>query len=324
MKKFLLSVVALSAFVSVKAQTCSQIFISEYVEGYGNNKAIEIYNPSSSPIGLEGNYRLVRFDNGSSEAATNATTQVQVSLGNHVLAPHEAWVIALDQRDPNGTGTTAPIDSALEAVADTFLCPDYNVSKVMFFNGNDGLAIQKNVSGTWTDVDIFAAAGDAGMTGNNGTGGWGSQFPYDNATGVDAWTLNHTLIRKHTVEQGVTVNPNPFIVSQEWDSLHVDTYTNLGTHTCDCYVAGVNNIEKVASVKMYPNPTNTGVFTVAASEKIEAVLVYTIAGEKVIQKEGNKMEKQVSIETGELAKGMYLVKVVFSNNRTQIMKLSVN
>ena len=43
-------VLTLSAFVN--AQDCSELFISEYLEGSGNNKGIEIYNPTTQPIEL--------------------------------------------------------------------------------------------------------------------------------------------------------------------------------------------------------------------------------------------------------------------------------
>ena len=36
------------------AQDCSDLFISEYVEGPAQNNAIEIYNPTSSSIDLSG------------------------------------------------------------------------------------------------------------------------------------------------------------------------------------------------------------------------------------------------------------------------------
>ena len=34
------------------AQDCTELFISEYVEGSHNNKALEIYNPTDTDIDL--------------------------------------------------------------------------------------------------------------------------------------------------------------------------------------------------------------------------------------------------------------------------------
>ena len=229
MKKLLLSVFALSAYLTVNAQ-CSDIFISEYVEGSGNNKALGIFNPTIYPINLNNQYRLVRYNNGTSAAAGEANAQAMISLGNHVIAPGDEWVIVIDQRNASGTGQNAPADVALQAVADTFLCPDYNLSYSMYFNGNDAVSIQKTLDGgtTWNYVDIFGMMGDAAMV----TGvSWSDQFPYDGSVGT-WWTKDHTLIRKANVQHGVTSNPSPeFIVTAEWDSLPKNTFTQLGTHT---------------------------------------------------------------------------------------------
>ena len=45
------------------AQGCDNVFISEYIEGWGNNKAIEVYNPTSAAIDLS-DYRLERYSMG--------------------------------------------------------------------------------------------------------------------------------------------------------------------------------------------------------------------------------------------------------------------
>ena len=42
----------------INAQDCSDIFISEYVEGSYNNKAIELYNPTNEAIDLSKYSRL--------------------------------------------------------------------------------------------------------------------------------------------------------------------------------------------------------------------------------------------------------------------------
>ena len=53
MRKILLSISMLFA-MSANAQLldCSELFISEYIEGPGNNNAIEIYNPTNASIDL--------------------------------------------------------------------------------------------------------------------------------------------------------------------------------------------------------------------------------------------------------------------------------
>jgi predicted extracellular nuclease len=51
MKKLLLSIFGFVATLNFAQAQCNELFISEYVEGTSNNKAIEIYNPTSNSIG---------------------------------------------------------------------------------------------------------------------------------------------------------------------------------------------------------------------------------------------------------------------------------
>ena len=48
---------------------CSELFISEYVEGSGSNKYIEIFNPTSSAVDLTGS--VSNYSNGSSTATSS-------------------------------------------------------------------------------------------------------------------------------------------------------------------------------------------------------------------------------------------------------------
>ncbi|MBM3417543.1 MAG: hypothetical protein FJY17_01305, partial [Bacteroidetes bacterium] len=74
MKKSLLAVLIFTSGFTF-AQNCSKIFISEYVEGWSNNKALEIYNPTSVPVNLN-EYFVSRYSNG----ATTATVLNSVQL----------------------------------------------------------------------------------------------------------------------------------------------------------------------------------------------------------------------------------------------------
>ena len=62
MKKTLLLILAMTIGQFMIAQDCSELFISEYVEGSGNNKAIEIYNPTDQNLALD-DYNLTKYTN---------------------------------------------------------------------------------------------------------------------------------------------------------------------------------------------------------------------------------------------------------------------
>ncbi|TAE50313.1 MAG: lamin tail domain-containing protein, partial [Bacteroidetes bacterium] len=40
---------------------CTDLFFSEYLEGSSNNKAVEVYNPTASPVNLAG-YKIYRYN----------------------------------------------------------------------------------------------------------------------------------------------------------------------------------------------------------------------------------------------------------------------
>ena len=298
MKKQLLTIILLAfAGLSAKAQ-CNEIFISEYVEGTANNKAIELYNPSASAIALNNNYRMVRYNNGTTAAAGEANPQAIINLGTHVMQPHSTWVIVLDQRDPLGTGNNIPVDLALQALADTFLCPSYVTNYVMYFNGNDAMSLQKTTDGgtTWNYIDIFGMMGDIAMASSQS---WSDQFPYDGSAGA-WWTVNHTLIRKSSVTTGVTVNPSPeFIVTAEWDSLPNNTWSNLHTHVCNCG----NSFNQVSYAVV--NCNNAGSITVTGVTFGTGPYQYSIDG---------GVTYQSSTLFSGLSTGLYHLVVMDANN----------
>lgn len=98
MQKVLLSFGFALLTASLFAQ-CDELFISEYVEGYANNKALEIYNPTTEAIDLSA-YSLCRFSNGATtvepEPASEATI---VTLPQVMLDPNDVFVVVLDMQD---------------------------------------------------------------------------------------------------------------------------------------------------------------------------------------------------------------------------------
>jgi predicted extracellular nuclease len=107
------------------------LLITEYVEGSGNNKALEIYNGTEDFIDL-GSYTIERYANGT-------TTPVSIALQSVGLDAGETWVIAHPLADP-----------AVLALADQ---TDGNIN----FNGDDALVLV--FAGTQV-VDSFGRVGE--------------------------------------------------------------------------------------------------------------------------------------------------------------------
>jgi hypothetical protein len=90
---------------------CTELFISEYVEGTSNNKAIEIYNPTPFAVDLAG-YRVETWNNGAA-----APTNSQNLTGT--LEPEDVFVLVNALAVP-----------ALSQAGDL-------ISQATWFNGND-------------------------------------------------------------------------------------------------------------------------------------------------------------------------------------------
>ncbi|WP_217423916.1 ExeM/NucH family extracellular endonuclease [Agromyces sp. Marseille-P2726] len=114
---------------AAEAAAPTELFISEYVEGSSNNKAIEIYNGTEASVDLS-QYRLRQYSNG------NTTTSLNVVL-NGTLASGDAFVFAQSTAGP-----------AILAVAD-------QTTTTGLFNGNDALVLVKGE----TVVDSFGQVG---------------------------------------------------------------------------------------------------------------------------------------------------------------------
>jgi hypothetical protein len=309
----------------IYGQSCADLFISEYVEGSGNNKAIEIYNPTDEPIDLSA-YQLVRYSNG-------GTTPNPVALSG-IIEPKDVFVAVLDKRDPNGTGQEQPVFAELQALADTFLCPVYEVNKMMYFNGNDAVTLEKVGGGVI--VDIFARVGspdpDNGWTNITDTtityssGGVPTTYTIENYIVGPlfwlSWTKDHTLIRKATVTEGVTQNPDVFNPSIQWDSIPENSFENLGFHDCECNSSAVSELVEGKDIIFYPNPVTGDMLNIEAIEKIHSVIVYNTSGQILMSRSYNGI-LQTAISTAELKTGVYFVKVGFGDQSQFVKKIMI-
>ena len=296
MKKNLL-LIAVIFTSNLSAQDCADLFISEYVEGSGNNKALEIYNPTSSTIDLS-DYIVIRYSNG----ATSASASNAVQLVGSIL-PNDVHVGVISKLNSSGSGQDVPVDMALQSKADEFYCPDYNVSNAWYWNGNDAIVLAKgsiNEITNATIIDVFGRVGE-----DPGSGAWTA----DTASGFTQgawWTMNHTLIRKSSVLVGDTDPIDLFNPSAEWDSIPEDSWGDLGVHECDCSnMSSIRDAQNI-SYKIYPNPVQQGdIVSIASLNSIKNVFITNILGEQ--------SKSYNSINTSGLAIGSYIIHIEFIN-----------
>lgn len=198
MKK--LYILLLSLITTASFSQATDLFFSQYGEGSGNNKFLEIYNGTGQDVDLS-NYAFPNANGGSD--------------GNHeywnefpegaIVANGDVYVIAHPSASDEITATADHLHQWLS-------------------NGDDGYAL---VVGTEEQYSIIDFIGDFG---DDPGDGW-------DVAGVEEATKNHTLTRKSSVCQGnpdwdasrgTNEEDSEWIVTEQNDS------TGLGSHVAEC------------------------------------------------------------------------------------------
>jgi hypothetical protein len=318
MKSILLSVLTVLSF-TLNAQ-CDELFFSEYVEGWSNNKALEIYNPTDQDIDLA-NYRIDRYSNGSTSASAN-----QKLVLNGTIRAKSVFVVVIDKRDPNGEGQEAPVWDDLQAKANAFFGSDYNVNNSLYFNGDDGVVL-------W-NIDLNIPADIIGKIGERpGSDGWNNVAPsYDSGkNGQAGWTKDHSLIRKSSVEFGDYDGNDAFNVGAQWDSIPAvvrdnegkifGNWESLGVHESACGNAvGIDEV-LAKSIKIFPQPSTDGEVTFSSASNINALSILDITGKTVFASTPNLSETTVS--TINFHSGYYIASLQLSNGYTIAKKFVI-
>jgi hypothetical protein len=336
MKKFLLFFASLLSAGAIIAQTdCSDLFMSEYVEGWNNNKSLELYNPTGAPITLDNIYRLIRWSNG----AINSDEDMQYVLP--LVGTIDSYKVMVMIQDTVPDGQDTMVWPALRKKA-TWLAPfAYNTvpptqgGNVVFWNGDDAISLQKKINDQWVDIDIFGEIGVKPKAGGTGTlGAWTDTKPY--WTGVGKYlTMNKTLVRKHTIKHGVdrqtmihygdsmTGNdPNSFYALLEYDSLPSNTFDSLGNHWCDCKNAqSLGSMNKHIDLVVNPNPVSGGQFTLSSTLPFISIEVVSMIGRSVYSQNFSHPQRDARVMLNNLPVGVYFVKVLYGDNQSGIKKI---
>ena len=187
------------------------LYISEYGEGSGNNKYIEIFNGTGSTVDLS-SYSLKQSYNGAGWPIE--TTSVYYLALSGTLANNDVYVISA-------------IDANATILAQADLKITYSTSaaggKSIYFTGNDALGLFKND----VLIDVF---GDPSSS---------STIP---VAGFSTYGQDHTIVRKSTINNGNTnwvTSSGTNKTDSEWIGYPQDTWTYVGAHTVNTTLAPI-------------------------------------------------------------------------------------
>jgi hypothetical protein len=191
MKKQYVLFLILFAACSILFGQATDLFISEYIEGSSNNKAIEIFNGTGVAVNLS-NYTV--------KLATNGSATWTNTLAMHgTLANGDVYVIA-----------NASANAGIMAVADT-------TSTVTYYNGDDVIYLFHGE----TNIDCFGVLGTDPGTSWTVAGDTGGAL---NHTLVRKPTVTGPTTN-WAASAGTTVE------NSQWIEYPQDTITYLGSHT---------------------------------------------------------------------------------------------
>ena len=199
MKKIFVALSICMTVASVYAQDCSDLFFSEYVEGSGNNKGMEIYNATGQIIDV-GGYYVARYSNGNLTYDAGGITKLQ-----GFLQPRTTHLLVNGQT--TSTETSPACDPALQAMAQQL---DGGYPAPTYMNGNDAIALFKDPVGDgdkndFLVVDLFGIIGGGVQDSDEGWTDFTNQYAYkniyDSETG-DIVSQDSVFIQNYIVPEG--------------------------------------------------------------------------------------------------------------------------
>ncbi len=215
----------ISVTTSPLAVSATDLIISEYVEGSGFNKYLEIYNGTENSISLS-DYKVELYTNGASAVSSTYTLSGTLDTGSTLVLAHTGAVVY--------TGTV--------------VVPSPNVCN---FSGDDALALRKISTNSYIDI--------IGTIGRRPVPAWTSG---DLSTINKTLRRKSSVVNGMTVNPPDTIFTT---LATEWDVYPIDTVSDLGHHVMDgIYIFDnpsnfIVNSSTVSSITLgwTPNYTNS-------------------------------------------------------------------
>ncbi|XMB86022.1 endonuclease [Mycoplasmatota bacterium WC44] len=173
------------------------LIVSEFGEGSSNNKAIEITNIGEGTADLS-EYRLVFYFN-EDDSPTYLELEGSLSKGNVYIVVHSSFDFTL----------TEHLDGT-----------ESNIKKFgLRTNGDDEFSLEKNVDGSWIEIDVVGSVDERGL--------------------LNSWATDTTYVRNYNVD-----SPKDSFVIIEWEVKDIDDFSDLGNHS----TSGNDTVEPMITI----------------------------------------------------------------------------
>ncbi|MDC0204866.1 lamin tail domain-containing protein, partial [Flavobacteriales bacterium] len=203
----------------------TDIFISEYAEGSGTNKYIEIFNGTGQDVDLS-NYQLWKVTNGGSwpEYTFNLSS---------ILSNDHVYIVY---------SSSSNVDPIIAAAGDV------TWSQVTW-TGDDAVGLAK--SDNCPSGPCFTLIDAIGEDGPDPGNGW-------DVAGVTDATKDHTLVRKCSVTQGNTnwsLSSGTDALNSEWEVLPQNYWSDIDQHTFPCQSTAIYGCTDSTAINFDPLAT---------------------------------------------------------------------
>lgn len=362
MKKHYVLVSALLLAAATSRGQGTELFLSEYTEGAhqsgisynggvsnstGNERALEIFNPTSSSVSLN-TYSIRRYSNGSATATEEE--KLQRTTGANTLNSAAAFVYA------NGEATITAIRSKANQFASFpvgVATPNVTLLRggVAYHNGDDALGLVRwtgATAGTGTPilVDIFGVIGFQPLPagGGTGTGQWSGTNPLDppvngQTSAPLVASANQSLIRRATVSGGTRVSPPAatYNIADQWQAYSyafppggtsdaaAQSYSRLGEHNDYTGPFGTYAPLKVLEkfnngISVYPNPASGTAFVELKDVKVGSIVVMNNLGQSITAQPQGLSSEKITLDISNLKAGLYFVQFISKDGQTKLYK----
>jgi len=223
-------------------------------------------------------------------------------------------------------------DYDLVGKAGFYCSPIYDENRMMYFNGNDAVAL---IKGAAAAADYSNIVDLVGVIGDNpeedefeGIDGWVNIVTYeDGVMDTFAVTRDRTLIRGAEVKAGgvkVLANGDSFDAS-EWISLPKNVFDVLGSHECDCDEnTGLKDKVVTTDIQIYPNPVTGNLATIEVKEAVAGISIHSVNGQAMDVNIVAEVADLIQLDVAHLQAGLYMVKLKLESGNTVVEKLTIS